>query len=222
MVETAKSLIHPEYDFQMLYHDSFHEGIVGLVAGKLSEEIKKPVMVLSRHEELLKGSIRSQGYLDLTTFFDECMDVLDSYGGHKAAAGIGFRIENKQDVQDYLNEKAKTCITPCEDEYEVIPLTIQEVSILEVESLQKLAPFGHGFDEPLFYLQNVAVEQIKPMGNGEHVKWVINETVEAVLFHDKTAYDTFFERKSMNFIGTISINRFMGKKKVNIFVREAF
>ena len=222
MVETAKSLIHPEYGFQMLYHDSFHEGIVGLVAGKLSEEIKKPVMVLSRHEELLKGSIRSQGYLDLTTFFDECMDVLDSYGGHKAAAGIGFRIENKQDVQDYLNEKAKTCITPCEDEYEVIPLTIQEVSILEVESLQKLAPFGHGFDEPLFYLQNVAVEQIKPMGNGEHVKWVINETVEAVLFHDKTAYDTFFERKSMNFIGTISINRFMGKKKVNIFVREAF
>lgn len=222
MVETAKSLIHPEYDFQMLYHDSFHEGIVGLVAGKLAEEIKKPVMVLSKHNDLLKGSIRSQGYLDLTTFFDDCMDVLDSYGGHQAAAGIGFRLENKQNVQDYLNTRAKTCITPCEEEYEVIPVTVEEVSIMEIESLKALAPFGHGFEEPLFYLQNVSIQQIKPMGNKEHVKWVINETLEAVLFHDKTAFDTFSERKNMNFIGTISINYFMGKKKVNIFVREAF
>ncbi|WP_416326112.1 single-stranded-DNA-specific exonuclease RecJ [[Eubacterium] hominis] len=222
MVETAKSLVHPEYNFQMLYHESFHEGIVGLVAGKIAEELHQPVMVLSRHDEILKGSIRSQGYLDLTTFFDGCMDVLDSYGGHKAAAGIGFSLSHKQNVQDYMNEHAKEYVTKAEAEYDVIDTLLSELSIQEVESLQALAPFGEGFDEPLFYLQNVEVKQIKTMGNGAHVKWVLSDEVEAVLFHDIQAYETFADRKTMNFIATIGINRFMGRKKVNLFVREAF
>lgn len=222
MIETAKTLVHPEYNFQMLYHDSFHEGIVGLVAGKLAEEYRQPVMVLSKHDQQLKGSIRSQGYLDLTTFFDGCMDALSSYGGHKAAAGIGFTLDNKQSVQDYMNEHAKDCICEAEEDYAVISADVKEFSIQEVESLKALAPFGQGFEEPLFYLEDVKIEQIKPMGKGEHVKWVIHDTMEAVLFHDALAYERFMEKKRMNFIGTISINHFMGKKKVNLFVKEAF
>lgn len=222
MVETARSLVHPEYQFQMLFHESFHEGIVGLVAGKLAEQLQQPVMVLSRHEERLKGSIRSQGYLDLTTFFNGCSDALDSYGGHKAAAGIGFSLTQKQTVQDYMNSNTERHLLAAEYSYEVIPAVLQELGIHEVESLSILSPFGEGFAEPLFYLQNVAVRQIKPMGKGEHVKWVLNDEIEAVLFHDSKAYAQYQDQEIMNFIGTVSINQFMGKKKVNIFVKEAF
>lgn len=222
MIETARSLVHPEYDFQMLFHESFHEGIVGLVAGKLAEQLQQPVMVLSRHEDVLKGSIRSQGYLDLTTFFDGCQDALDAYGGHKAAAGIGFSLAQKQIVQDYMNTNTQQHLIASDPSYQVIPVTIKELGIRDVESLSAIAPFGEGFDEPLFYLKDVEVMQIKTMGNGEHVKWILEDDIEAILFHAKGSYEQFQQHKTMSFIGTVSINQFMGKKKVNIFIKEAF
>ncbi len=68
MVQVARTLVRPEYRFQLLFHDSFHEGMAGLVAGKLSEELQIPVMVAAQREQMFKGSIRSLDLLDLTTF----------------------------------------------------------------------------------------------------------------------------------------------------------
>ena len=80
MVKVARTLVRPEYRFQLLFHDSFHEGMAGLVAGKLSEELQLPVMVAAQREQMFKGSIRSLDLLDLTTFFDACRPSLSAYG----------------------------------------------------------------------------------------------------------------------------------------------
>lgn len=222
MVELAKTLIHPEYNFQMLYHESFHEGMVGLVAGKLSEEIQQPVMVLAKSEHAFKGSIRSGGFVDLTNFFDGCKDSLSAYGGHKAAAGIGFLDENKQVVQDYLNYQMKDACFDTQKTYDVIPVSLDEISVREVESLRALAPFGEGFREPLFYFHDIEIENLKKLGNGSHLKWTIDPYVEALLFNASTQFDELKDEKRVSFIGSVRINEFRGVKKVNIFVSEAF
>lgn len=221
MVALAKTLIHPEYSFQLLFHETFHEGMAGLVAGKLSEELQLPVMVAAQNDTHFKGSIRSLGLLDLTSFFDEC-HILDSYGGHKAAAGIGFHMEKKQQVQDYVNSKMQDYVFQNEICYDVIEADLQDLSFAQVQSLSQLMPFGQGFEEPLFYIPDVAIKECKALGKGLHTKWVINENCEAMMFSSKDYYDKLHDKKYVTFIGNLRINSFMGKKKVNIFVTDAF
>ena len=221
MVERAKALVHDEYRFQLLFDDSFHEGMVGLVAGKLAEELQMPVMVAARGKEGFKGSIRSSGLLDLTTFFDECKPHLNAYGGHKAAAGIGFDFDQKQAIQDYVNEKMEDVVFDTNTIYDVIPVDKDEISIAEVESLQRLAPFGEGFSEPLFLLEKQPVLECKNMSKGLHTKWILNEQIEAMHFYDQSWRD-FDSMKLVSFIGNLRINSFMGRKKVNIYVTDTY
>lgn len=221
MVEIAKSLVHPEHKFQMLFHESFHEGMAGLVAGKLSAELQQPVMVVAKNKNHYKGSIRSNGVLDLTTFFDDCKGDLLAYGGHKAAAGIGFLCENKQIIQDYVNDKMRR-IEVFEDlKYDVIQGCVADMNIHEVSSLKRLAPFGHGFEEPLFYFPDVPIKERKSLKDGQHCKWILQDTCEAMYFNCKNT-EELLRKTSLNFIGTLRINSFMGRKKVNIFIHEAF
>ncbi len=221
MLEKARSLIHNEYNFQLLFDDSFHEGIVGLVAGKLAEEYHMPIMVATKSKDGFKGSIRSQGLLDLTTFFDECKNELDSYGGHKAAAGIGFCFDKKQFIQDYVNNKMENVVFETNEKYDVIDVTLEDLNISEIESLSLLAPFGEGFQEPLFIIENQKVQACKALSNGAHTKWIINDELEAMQFNS-TAFKSFDENKKYSFIGNLRINNFKGRKKMNIFVTEIF
>ncbi len=221
MVKTAKSLVKEEYGFQLLFDDSFHEGMVGLVAGKLAEERKQPVMVVAKNKEHYKGSIRSAGLLDLTTFFDECKHALQSYGGHKAAAGIGFLAEHKQLVQDFVNDKMKHITLKAEQTYKVIPIDLSEMSLAEVQSLHQLAPFGQGFEEPLFYVTNTSVSECKKLKQGLHAKWAISDHADAMYFHCGQVLDQLVNKTSLSFIGNLRVQSFMGRKKVNIFVVDA-
>ncbi len=221
MIEKARSLIHDEYNFQLLFDDTFHEGIVGLVAGKLAEEYHKPIMVATKSKNGFKGSIRSQGLLDLTTFFDECKDELDTYGGHKAAAGIGFQFDKKQFIQDYVNNKMENIVLKDNEAYDVIHVGIDELSIREIESLSILAPFGEGFQEPLFLIESHDMQECKALSKGAHTKWILSDQLEAIQFNSRK-YETYYENKKYSFVGNLRISNFKGRKKMNIFVTEIF
>lgn len=221
MVEKAKTLVHDEYRFQLLFDDSFHEGIVGLVAGKLAEELQMPVMVAARCKDGFKGSIRSQGLLDLTTFFDDCKPNLSAFGGHRAAAGIGFDFENKQAIQDYVNTKMEDVVFDTNTTYDVIEVSMPEITLEQVESLTCLAPFGEGFSEPLFLLEKQQVQECKSLSKGLHTKWVLNDSVEAMHFYDQS-WKNFQQGQFVSFIGNLRINTFLGRKKVNIFITDTY
>ncbi len=219
MYQKAKSLVKDEYGFQLLFDDSFHEGIVGLVANRLCQEYQKPVMVASVHQNCFKGSIRSDGSIDLRNFFDDFKDNLEAYGGHEKAAGISITIDNKQKIQDYVNSKMINGNYHYVASYDVIDLDINKLSIEDVMSLDELRPYGEGFSEPLFIFRNVEVKTCKAMGQNAHTKWNINNQIEAILFNSKAFLDHRDDAK-YTFIGNISINEFRGVKKISIKVKE--
>lgn len=216
MSDYARSLITAD-EFQVLYDETFHEGMVGLVAGKLSEELQKPVMVLAKQGESMKGSIRSYGDLDLTTFFQD-FDGLNAYGGHKAAAGIGLNFEKLDALKTYINEKMKTITLSTEKLCEVISVSSSEISLKEVESLQCLKPFGQGFSSPLFKVDGLHITARKQLSNQQHVKFVTAEEVDCMKFQASDEYERSKLLEAPSFIGEININRFRSNKKVNIIV----
>lgn len=219
MVHRAKSLIHPEYRFQLLFDDCFHEGLNGIAAGKLSEELQLPVMVASMHQNEFKGSIRSIEGVDLRAFFQDC-DFLKAYGGHEKAAGISFLCADKQKFQDYVNQKMINIEINSEKTYEVIKGKDQYLNKKEIESLACLMPFGEGFQEPLFYFENMQVLNSRLLQNS-HSKWVLENNIEAMKFHS-TAAKQYPPMTRLSFIGTLQVSEFMNQKKINILVKEEF
>lgn len=221
MSEYARTLVDEDASFQILYHEDFHEGLVGLAAGKLAEELQQPVLVFAGHGEELKGSIRSYGNVDLREFFQEAKELLSAYGGHKKAAGIALPKQNLESLKSYACEKMKDIpLREEEDPIEVIRCTMEELQVEQVEELERLSPFGEGFKKPVFYIDQYTVEAIRELSNHKHVKWESLEHVDALYFNAKDVYAKYKDEKQLSFLGTLSINTFRNEKKVNIFVSD--
>ncbi len=124
--------------FPIIYDESFFEGVIGLAAGKLAREWHKPVLVFARHDDLLKGSGRSAGGIDLYSFFREFTE-LEQFGGHAGAVGLAVKETRFEEfclhVQERMIEEEKT--EEAADPAFVIGgnhMTLEEV--MEFESLQ--------------------------------------------------------------------------------------
>lgn len=219
MAQQAQKLIQPQYRFQLLIDESFHEGLNGVVAGRLTEQLQQPVLVASVHQNELKGSIRSIDGVDLRTFFQDC-PFLKAYGGHEKAAGIAILYEDKQRLQDYVNTKIQTIEIKNEKTYDVIEGNTRYLTISEIESLDCLMPFGEGFQEPLFYLEKMYVKGRKLLQN-MHSKWSLEGGFEAMKFHSQAVKQSP-NINTMTFIGTLQVSEFLNQKKINILVKEEF
>ena len=149
-------------------------------------------------------------------------EELSSYGGHKSAAGIGFSFDKKQEVQDYVNKKMEGITFENELCYKVIPILENEITQKEVESLSMLAPFGNGFEEPLFLLENLKVTSPKRMGNGKHLKWVLNDAIDIVYFNCEKEAQYLSSASSLSFYCKFTHKFFYGKKKINILLWRLF
>lgn len=219
MYMLAKSLVQKEDRFLIVSHEQFHEGLVGLIAGKLFEDFQQPVMVLTKHGNTYKGSIRSGDFLDLTTFFQD-FDGLLAYGGHRCAAGIGFDIDKLDSLKEYVQNKMQHISMESEKKYSVLKIDEKDLSLQEVESLQLLAPFGQGFEKPLFYVKDCDIQKMNLLKEGKHVKWETMNQMECLYFHVQEKYKQWVDKKKLGFIGHVRVHTFRAMKKVNLFVQD--
>ncbi len=197
--------------FLVLYDERFHEGINGIVASKIAKQTGKPTMVLSLNKGHLKGSIRSDS-IDLTTYFERC-DCLNSYGGHKEAAGISFDVAHLAQVKQYANGNMEDNMQTSID---VISLDGEKASVEEVSSLTKLAPFGCGFSAPIFMI-STTINKVTLLSDGKHVKYNA-QSIEFLKFNCNEQEKSIKVGQNVQFIGTLLVNEFRYKKTVNMLV----
>lgn len=221
MNEFAKSLVCPNQRFIVLAHEQFHEGLIGIIAGRLCEELHRPVAVFALDGEIAKGSIRSCEEIDLRVLFANCPVELLAYGGHKAAAGLTLRASALSQLTDYLQANVGDVISEeMKHEEAVIPITMADLHLKAVEELERFAPFGEGFRKPLFRIEAFPVETIRELSQGKHVKWESLDHIEALYFHAKDVYAKYRDEKQLTFLGHLTLNRYRNEKKVNILVSD--
>ncbi|MEW5719445.1 MAG: single-stranded-DNA-specific exonuclease RecJ [Chloroflexota bacterium] len=155
----------------------FLEGIVGLIASRLTEEFYRPSVAVHRGETESRGSARSISEFNIVAALDECRDLLVRHGGHAMAAGFTVRNENLSALETRLRAIAARTLAPSE----LAPtLTVDaEASLSEMswalqKSLEQLAPFGYGNREPIFVSRNVGVREARLVG-GEHLKLLLSD-----------------------------------------------
>lgn len=219
MVERAKERLSLHSSFLIVSDPSFHEGIVGLVAGKLCEMYARPCMVLAWKGDLLRGSIRSVEGVDLSHFFDD-LSCLKEYGGHAQAAGIAFDRSDLAKVERYVETRMQSLLPLASPKIDYIPLLKELATVEQVASLQQLRPFGNGFEEPLFALKDLTIVDTRTLGGEQHMKWVEESGMELLYFYAKERMADFKEGGFCQFGGTLSINQFRHQRKVNMILRE--
>ncbi len=215
MSDLALSMMEDE-PFVCVVHDDFHEGLLGLVANAITTTHHKPSVVFCKTETTYKGSARGCAGLNLFDFFSDFGDLIVQFGGHAQAAGIQVLPEKMSDFIEKLHEKAKT-IDLCEDEKEEICISSSECSLEQIERLEKLKPYGHGFQAPVFEVNQIQVTGTQILKN-QYPKWTLYHPacpLEAISF---SLSKESVEKKIERLTGTLSINEYMSVKKAQILV----
>jgi single-stranded-DNA-specific exonuclease len=154
--------------------EDFPQGIVGLVAGRLSEEFYRPAVVIEKGLEYCRGSARSIREFNITTALDECRELLVRYGGHAAAAGFTVSRKNLPVMLERLRviaqrELAGRRLLPSLDVDVETPLSAMTVET--ARALDRLEPCGIGNPSPLFMTRGLMVRAARAVGEEKkHLK----------------------------------------------------
>lgn len=219
MIQTAQRRLSSQSAFLIVSDPSFHEGIVGLVAGKLCEQYGRPCMVLAQKGDRLRGSIRSVEGVDLSHFFDD-LDCLKEYGGHALAAGIAFDCRDRGEVERYVEKKMQLLLPLPLVQTRYIPIERELLTLEQVDSLRLLRPFGNGFEEPLFCVQDLTIADTRTLSGEQHMKWTEKNGMELLFFHVGDRMQDLKEGGFRHFGGTLGINQFRHQRKVSMILRE--
>jgi len=196
--------------------EHLHEGIVGILAGHLSEKYHRPAFVVTENEAAgcLKGSARSDGEFHIFNFLKEHEDNVVGFGGHCGAAGLRVTMEQFEKFQEMAEERDM-------EEFHIEPdITIMPAEIKKCfEEMEEMRPFGEGNPMPVFKVpvdltkmqsQLIGADKRHLSINANGIKMLHFGHVDAKL-RNPECFDA---------VGTIEQNVFMGKASIQFKVQE--
>ncbi|MBR4210966.1 MAG: single-stranded-DNA-specific exonuclease RecJ, partial [Oscillibacter sp.] len=159
----------------VLSSSQWHQGVVGIVASRLTEKYGCPSFLVQFRDGVGKGSCRTCGGFNLFNALEECSDLLEGFGGHALAAGFTIREERLQAFRERVNECVKRSFgaEPCEATLHIDAVITApgEATLEQVKELDRLEPYGTGNPRPVFALMGVAAESVQSVGQGRHMKF---------------------------------------------------
>ena len=202
----------------------YNQGIIGLVAGKLTEEFYRPSVVVSVGDGFSKASARSIPGFNIIEAIRKCSDLLVDAGGHPMAAGFTVETKNLSKLKKKLEDIAEDGIS---DDALIRRLPIDIEMPLDTvtekfwKELQMLAPFGIGNFEPVFASRNVEVLESRLIGaTKKHLKLRLAPGYEAVAFN---MADYYFKLKAGTHIDiaySIDMNEWNGKRSLQLKIKD--
>lgn len=154
----------------VIYLPDCHESLAGIIAGRIRERYHKPVFVLTRAEDGVKGSGRSIEAYHMYDKMSECKELYTKYGGHKMAAGVSMAEANVDVFRTYLNEHCGLTETDFEEKILIdVPMPMSYVTADFVRQLSVLEPFGNGNSKPVFAQKNLRLIRGRILGKNSNV-----------------------------------------------------
>ncbi len=209
----------------ILYQPHWHEGLLGIAAGRLAEDYNLPVLLMSlkEDEKTITGSARSISGIHINNMLKKVKDHLIKAGGHEAAAGFSLERDNymlfKKKISAIINEKLKKISR--ERVFEVdARINLSEIDLESYYSLRKLAPFGEKNPKPLFISENCKLLQSRSFSEDKHLRLLIKQSdakKKAIWWWGGKENIS----SNLDLIYYLDINRFQGKENLQLIVEEA-
>ncbi len=209
--------------------DTWHPGIIGLVAGRLAEAYHRPAFVMTYGADgKAKGSARTIPGYHLADALKRVTGLLETHGGHELAAGFSAKRENVEAFRLAMQDDARTHI-PVEaltrKLYADAETTVAECNLATVRELEKLAPFGADNPEPRLVAHKLTVEKCGPMPNKpQHLKMQLRgetgASVEVVAFGVGECYADVQVGETVSALFQPSINSYRGTESVQWLLKD--
>ena len=212
----------------------FHEGIIGLLAGRLVEQYGKPAIVIAVNEALAKGSVRSIPGIHITEFLRSFTDTFLELGGHAMAAGFAAEPRNVEELTRKLQAVAREKLSAETMKHSIAitcPLDQSLISLETIEKIDTFAPFGQGNPKPLFKLHRWQVLAVKQIGKeGNHLKLTIKSPpipntnsviLEALWWKHGGAVEEFSKNGIVDLVGRLEKQIWRTKSYAQIVVIDA-
>lgn len=159
----------------VVYLPECHESIAGIIAGRIREKYHRPVFVLTKAAEGVKGSGRSIEAYSMYEELCKCQELLDKFGGHPMAAGLSMQEEHIEEFRQMLNRNSVLEDGDIEPviRFDAV-LQLKDWTEERVLQLEKLEPFGNGNEKPIFAAKNLRAQHIRQVGKeGQMQKMVL-------------------------------------------------
>lgn len=226
-VERTERLPPNQRHALVLMDSTWHQGVAGIVASRLSERYACPAFVICVQDGLGRGSGRSYGGINLVAALQACEPLLESFGGHAQAAGFLVAEEKIPALREalcaYVNgcagEDGLTSVLEIDGEL----CDPAALSLEAVEALSQLEPCGEGNPKPVFSLSGCKVTSLSDVGGGKHLKLRLNaggQSLDAIFFSATStqAKLTVGDRVDVAFIP--QINEYRGLRTVQLQVSD--
>ena len=202
--------------------EGWHNGVLGIVASRITERYGCPSIVISRNGNAASGSGRSIEGFSLYDAINAASDTLSKFGGHELAAGISLSSDKIPAFREKINEYASGC--------DFVPpvlkldckLNPSGLTVELAEALKELEPFGQGNPSPLFGVFGVKLERINPIGGGKHLRLIFSKgdnSFQALLF-GVTAEQFCFECGDLlDLAVTVSSDIYNGETRLSVQIK---
>lgn len=214
-----------EYALLFASDPRFEQGIVGLVASRLTEQYYRPSVVVQMGEHESHGSCRSIPEFHITHALEQCDDLLERYGGHAAAAGFTVLNEHIAPLRERLLSIADQGLDPemLTPELNIdAELSLEQVTLELADTLACLEPTGEGNPPPLFITHDVAIAERQVVGaDGNHLKLVLTNgdtPVDAIAFRQGELYNVLPDR--VDVVYHLEADVWNGQRRIQIHVQD--
>ena len=202
---------------------NWHEGVVGIVASKLKDKFDKPAIVLNCSNGICKGSGRSIDGCDLFRLVGSCREMLEKFGGHKAAIGMSINQNNIAKFIEIINSNY--------DDYYLEPIGLDdtvmgELSFVDIDFelvniIERFEPYGEANKRPKFVTNHVKILAVKTMGKDKnHLRFTFeNDSV----VHEGVQFNTFEKYEVgdiVSIVYKISVNHFRGESNIQLMIES--
>ena len=220
----------------LVFSDSWHKGVVGIVASRIIETYYKPTIVLCGQGDIITGSARSVKGFDLYRVLENLKHYFLRFGGHKYAAGLSLKKENLVSFKiDFENEVAKFI-----KEQDLIPeINIDsELSLNHLfegvknqptpkiyRILKQMEPFGIGNPKPVFLFKGLHIENPARIVGEKHLKFIFLDSskenkIDGIWFSSLSFLKILKDQETMDVVGTIDENYFRGNRTMQIIIKD--
>ncbi len=214
----------------VLYDKNWHKGVVGIVASRVIEHYYKPTVILTESKGLATGSARSVAGFDLYAAIDACSDLLESFGGHKHAAGLTIKLENIDAFRAKFESEVARIITPDQQIRKVkidVQIKLSDIITKYFSIIKQFAPFGPGNMSPVYITTNVKDSgYTRAVGQeSTHLKLDVidenNKRMQGIGFNLAEKYlPSIKQKKSFDICYSVEENEYMGRTSLQLKIKE--
>ncbi|MCB9097673.1 MAG: single-stranded-DNA-specific exonuclease RecJ [Arcobacter sp.] len=205
----------------IVWGENWHEGVIGIVASKLSNSHKKPAFIFSIHNGVAKGSARANSNINLYELITKASHLLLGYGGHKNAAGLSLKEENLEEFKNIINTELRNQ----NEDLHIEPITLGELDVSSVDLefisiIEQFEPYGLENHRPIFKISNASLVKYDLIGRDKnHLKLTLNSDgyiFEALKFNDSNKDIS----SNLDLIVSVSKNEFRGEVSPQFLIQE--